>query len=667
MEKIEKGNPLTQSVDLVKENLEVLKKLFPTIVKDGNIDIDEIRALLDEEVETNEEYYRFTWAGKSDARREANKPSTATLRPGKDESKNWDTTGHVFIEGDNLEVLKLMQKSYSGKIKMIYIDPPYNTGKDFVYKDNYADNLGNYLAITGQTDVEGKNLSTNNESDGRFHSNWLNMMYPRLKLARALMTDDGVIFISIDDNEVCNLRKLLDELYGEANFVAMITIIVKTEGRRYGYFAKTHEQILVYCKNIENLELNEIEVEGKTFSYIDSHGGFNLKELRNQNTVAFNQSNRPNLRYPFYVDMNSQDSDGLCRVTVDKAENMIEVYPIEIDGLKSVWRWGKDTARENQTISLIARQGSDGVIRIFQKYRKLTETAKTVWQDKKFISNRGTKEVQELLGKSIFDFPKPIGLVKTLMEIGANKEDIILDFFAGSATTAHAVIQMNAEDGGNRKFICVQLPEPIDETSDAYKANYTNIAEIGKERIRRAGEKVVNEKILELKTLKESIDGKMLQEEILQKMSKLQLIIDNIDIGFKVFKLDSSNIYAWDGTLDDFEINLLNAQNNIKENRSEEDILFEILLKYGLDLNVPIEKRDIMACTIYSVGDGVLFICISDNIDIEVAKTIGKWKEELKPLISRALFKDNGFKDDIVKTNSLQILKQYGIEEANSI
>jgi adenine-specific DNA-methyltransferase len=666
MEKITKDSPLSKSEDILKSNIETLKKLFPTIVKEGKIDKNELDALLSDEYENSDEYYRFTWAGKSDARREANKPSTATLRPCKEESKNWDTTENIFIEGDNLEVLKLLQKSYANQIKMIYIDPPYNTGKDFVYKDNYNDNLGNYLAITGQLDDKGNRINTNSESDGRFHSNWLNMMYSRLKIARSLLLDSGVVFISIDDNEVTNLKKLCDEIFGEDNFLAELVVIVKTEGRRYGEFAKTHEYVIVYAKDSSLVELNEIEIEGKKFQYFDNLGGFNLKELRNQNTGAFNSTNRPNLRYPFYVNQNNPDDNDLFEVSVSEKAGWKKVEAIEVDGLKSVWRWGKETADLNLN-NLAARKGADNVIRIFQKYRKLTETAKTVWFDKKFISNRGTKEVQEILGKGIFDFPKPVSLINTLVEIGMDSKGMILDFFAGSGTTAHSIMHLNKKYNCNRKFICVQLPELTDEKSEAFKAGYKTISKITKERINRAGEKIKEELelvIAEEKNKKES-ELKLSDEE--DKQISNEQILQKLDIGFKVFKLDSSNINSWDGTVESFEQNLLNSETNIKIDRTEEDVLFEVLLKYGLNLTVPIEEKTISGCKVYSVGLGALFVCLADKITTEVADGIGKWKEQLNPTSCRVLFKDNGFKDDVAKTNSIQNLKRFGINEINSL
>ena len=677
MEKITKGHPLSQSADIVQENLQILKTLFPTIVKEGKIDVEELKALLDEDIESNEEYYRFTWAGKNEARREANKPSTATLRPCKEESKNWDNTQNIFIEGDNLEVLKLLQKSYAGKIKMMYFDPPYNTGKDFVYKDNYADNLGNYLAITGQTDEEGKKISTNTESDGRYHSNWLNMMYPRLKLARNLMSEDGVIFIHIDDNEVENLRKLCNEIFGEENFICNVINRCNPRGSQASkYFAVEHEYILVYSKSINYFELGGYEKsddEKAEYSLKDENGlSYRLLGLR-QRGGAWKREHRPKMYYSIYVNpLNGA-------VSLSKSDTFsIEVLPKRPTGEDSRWTWGKELFEKSKDLlvgKIINRSNSASVSwDIFRKDYLEKENGTTlkkprsIWDEKEVNNQNGRTLLKSLFnGDDIFDFPKSIFLpIKSISSL--NDDDFItMDFFAGSGTTANAVFQQNADDGGKRKFICVQLPEPTNENSEAYKAGYKNIAEICKERIRRAGEAIINEKKNELINLKKSLNGKILQDEVQEKIDNLGLIIDNLDIGFKAFKLDSSNIHAWDGNVENFEQNLFNAQNNIKENRSEDDVLYEILLKYGLDLTVPIEEKNINTYKIYSIGGGVLFVCLSDNITTQVADAIGKWKEELKPATCRALFKDNGFKDDIAKTNSIQILRQYGIEEANSI
>ena len=622
-----------ESKDILNENIETLKELFPEIVSEDKIDFDKFKTIFGGEIDDSSERYSFTWPGKIHAIKESQKQSTGTLRPCKEESKNWNTTKNLYIEGDNLEVLKLLQKEYFKKIKAIYIDPPYNTGKDFVYRDNYKDNLENYLEITGQVSRNEERtvkISTNAETQGMYHSNWLNMMYPRLKLAKNLLTDDGAIFISIDDNEVTNLKRLCDEIFGQDNFLSMNTVIVKTEGRRYGFFAKTHEYLLVYAKNNDFIDLNEIEIEGKTFSYTDEKGGYNLKELRNGNTKAFNSTNRPNLRYPFYVDLSTKDKDGFCELEVDYKDGYEEVWPIEVENLQSVWRWGKEKSK-NEKDDLIARVGKDGIIRIFQKTRKLTQTAKTLWQDKSFISNKGTHEVRELLGNNIFDFPKPLGLIDRVIQIGTNEDSYVLDLFSGSGTTAHSVLKINDSNKGNRKFIMVQIPEPVDENSYAFKAGYKNICEIGKERIRRAGDKIVQE------------SGN-----------------NHLDIGFKVFKLDSSNLNKWDPDYDNLEQTLLVSQDNIKPDRTQEDLIYEIMLKYGIDLTLPIEEYDAGKNKIYSIGFGALLICLDNKITKDIADSIIELASED---VCRVVFKDNGFASDADKTNIKETLRTHGIDE----
>jgi adenine-specific DNA-methyltransferase len=630
-----------KSMNIIEQNIEKLKEIFPEVFSEGKIDFSKLEEELGAFKDDVNERYNFTWNGKSEAKKIALTPSTGTLRPCKTESKDWDTTQNLYIEGDNLEVLKLLQKSYHKKVKMIYIDPPYNTGKDFVYKDNFRDNIKNYLEITGQVDSDGNKLSTNSETSGRYHSDWLNMMYPRLKLARNLLKDDGVIFISIDDNEVINLRKICDEIFGEDNFVSQIMVIVKTEGRQYGNFAKTHEYILVYAKSIESLNLNKIKSLKGEFKYFDNQGGFNTIGLRNRAVRIFNSTNRPNLRYPFYVDANQMDENGFFQVSVEKNDDWIEVLPSIVDGLESVWRWGKETAGKKIN-DLVALKGNDNEIRIFKKDRELTTLPKTVWFEKEFNSIVGTREIATLFGESYFDFPKPVKLLQQLLCIGSNENDLILDFFSGSATTAHAVMKLNSEDDGNRKFICVQLPETTDEKSEAFKAGYKNICEIGKERIRRAGEKVKTE------------SGK-----------------DDLDIGFKVLKLDSSNIKSWDSDFENLTQNLFDSVENIKSDRNEEDLVYEILLKYGLDLTLPIEELNINGKKIFSIGFGSLVCCLDNDIDTNIVEKIAELKKQFETDFGlenmRVVFKDSSFKDSVVKTNALQILKQNGINEVVSV
>lgn len=623
MQKITANNPLSKSADILEENIETLKTLFPEIVTEGKIDFKVLQSLLGNEIEDNEEYYRFTWAGKSLARQEANKPSTGTLRPAKEESKDWDTTQNIFIEGDNLEVLKLMQKSYAGKIKMIYIDPPYNTGKDFVYKDNYKDNLGNYLSITGQTDEEGKKLSTNTESDGRYHSNWLNMMYPRLKLARNLLKDDGVIFISIDDNEVANLRKICDELFGEDNFEANIVWQKKYAATNDSKgFSTMHDHIICYRKSSDfnrNL-LPRTEEQNKPYRNDDGDGR-GLWRSDNLLVKTFSAS----AVYPIVNPITKK-----------------EYYPTEGNS----WRASKETMNkwigENR---IYWGKDSKGAPQLKRYLNEVQDgRVPTTWWSFSDVGHNdaANKELQALFStKTPFDTPKPTTLLIQILTIACSANDIILDFFAGSSTTAHATMQMNSEDNGNRKFICVQLPETTPPESEARKSGFTTIAEISKERIRRAGEKIKEEKFAK-------------GEEF------------TTDIGFRVFKLDSSNINAWDGELQNLEENLLSAAENIKSDRTEEDVLYEVLLKSGLDLAQPIEEKKMAGKNVFSIGMGALFICLANHITKEVAEGIGKWKETLNPATCRVIFRDTGF-TDVEKTNSVQILKRYGIEEVNTI
>lgn len=409
--------------DLAEENYKKLAALFPDAVtetKDENgntvrainkdVLMQEINAKV---VDDGQERYQFTWPDKRKAVVLANAPIAKTLRFEKEKSVGRDGTPggtdseNIYIEGDNLDALKLLQETYLGKVKMIYIDPPYNTGNDFIYEDNFSQKAADYADNSGQTDEEENRLVQNSESNGRFHTDWLNMIYPRLKIAKDFLSDNGLIFISIDDNEVDNLRKICDEIFGSRNFLALLTVIVKTEGRRYGGFAKTHEQVVIYSKNIDQVELNEIDVPGKKFQFYDDLGGFNIQELRNQNARAFNSSNRPNLRYPFYVDLSIMDKNGFSKVYLQNDGTLIEVYPITINGYESVWRWGRNEKASKQLSDLVARKGTDGIIRIYQKMRKLTEMPKIVLMDKDFISIKGTRELQNLLGVGIFDFPKP--------------------------------------------------------------------------------------------------------------------------------------------------------------------------------------------------------------------------------------------------------------------
>lgn len=613
------------SMDIVQDNIEKLKQIFPEIFTEGKIDFQVLKQLLGEHIENDKERYSFTWKGKTQARQIAQDMSTGTLRPDRDNSKDWENTENLYIEGDNLEVLKLLQKSYHGKIKMIYIDPPYNTGKDFVYKDNFRDNIDNYLTITGQKTSVGYKSTTNTETDGSYHSNWLNMMYPRLKLARNLLTDDGVIFISIDDNEQENLKKICNEILGETNFIAQIIW-----ERAYApvnlkkHFSESHDYILCYSKNIELTICNGLkrsEEANDRYSNPDN----DYRGVWQSDNFSVGPAVENNI-YEIITPSGRScypPNGRSWRVSEEKFKEMVKD--------NRVW-FGEDgngVPRQKRFLSEV----------------KTSITPMTIW---KYVevghSQDATKKLKELFENiHIFDYSKSIELIKRCIELYSQENSIILDFFSGSATTAHAVMQLNAEDGGNRKYIMVQLPEVCDEKSEAYKAGYKNICEIGKERIRRAGEKIKSDETLPAENR------------------------EKLDIGFKVFKLDSSNIKEWDSETEDLKQSLFDSIDNIKSDRTSLDILYEILLKYGLDLNVPIVENK----HFYSIGGGTLLINLDKEIDMEVIDSIC---EEYKTLLeidedfkTTVVLRDSSFANDVDKTNAMKKLEQVGIKEVRSI
>lgn len=616
--------PLTEkdgeSKDLVAENVEKLKQIFPEIVTDGKVDFDTLQKVLGYFKEDSKERYSFTWNGKSKARKLAMTPSRGTLRPAPDESVNWDSTENLFIEGDNLEVLKLFQRSYHSKVKMIYIDPPYNTGNDFVYPDDYKDNIGNYLKLTGQVDGEGKKYSSNPEYSGRYHTDWLNMMFPRLLLAKELLTEDGMIYISIDDHEVENLKKICGEVFGEDNFVAHITWqrafspvnLKKT-------YSESHDFILCYAKNKELVD---------------------IKGLKRSDEARDRYSNPDN------------DPRGDWTSTDLSVGPVVEekVYQIELPSGKKVlppdgrcWVLTKERFMEFRDDNRIwfGKSGNNAPrIKKFLSEVKNRITPMTFWtRDEVGDSQEATRELKKLFdGKAYMDYPKPLRVMDRLIEVSTGKNDLILDFFAGSATTAHSVLKNNADDLFERRFIMVQLPEELEKKSEAYKAGYRTIADLGKDRIKRAI-KLINKE-------NPDYDG---------------------DLGFKTYSLDTSNIKPWDPTFDEVQLSIEDSIENIKPDRSEQDVLYEILLKYGLDLTLPIEEKEIGGSKVFVAGAGALFISLAPNIDLDVVEGIAKVKEELEPELTRVVFRDSGFKDDVVKTNAVQILKQHGIEDVRSI
>ncbi len=603
-----------ESKDILNENIQTLKELFPEIVSEDKIDFNMFKTIFGGEIEDSSEKYNFTWPGKNYAIKESQKQSLGTLRPCKGESKNWESTQNLYIEGDNLEVLKLLQKSYYNKIKCIYIDPPYNTGKDFVYKDNYKDNLENYLEISNQMGG-GYKLTTNTEKDGRYHSNWLNMMYPRLKLARNLLSSDGLIFISINDNELENLKKICNEIFGEHNFFGTLIWMKGKEGGNDNYgIGLHHEYILIYSKNyLESAK--SINLDAKDTSR-------HMTELPEENLVIPGNS--------IY-----KDGELFQLINLSKQKDYVVKIPLKTG---EIIEW--DSYCPQKTIDKMV-----GIGKLFVGHKKVPYVKSFLSDESKGskpsslitqeygTTKKGGIEIKSLFdGQKIFSYPKPSSLIKRLLKISTNKNDIVLDFFSGSGTTVQAVLDINMEESERRKFIMIQLPELTEEKSIAYNEGYWNICEIGKERIRRAGDKIVEE------------SG-----------------IKDLDIGFKVFKLDSSNLKKWDPDYDNLEQTLLVSQDNIKEGRTQEDLIYEIMLKYGIDLTLPIEEYDVGENKIYSIGFGALLICLDNDITKNIANSIIELSKDSE--ISRVVFKDNGFASDADKTNIKETLRTHNIDE----
>ena len=578
-----------------------------------------------DEVDEGQERYAFTWPGKADAIRQAQTTTTATLRPDEDASVNWDTTENLYIEGDNLEVLKLLQRGYHGKVKMIYIDPPYNTGHDFVYKDSFQDSIENYKEQAG---LSGQ---SNADTSGRYHSDWLSMMYPRLRLARELLSDDGVIFISIDDNEENNLQSICNEIFGENNFIAKALVKINPRGRNLDQFiAKTCEPVLIYAKDYMNTNsVKPIEKGSEMlaeYSREDSIGKYRPIGLRNRNQ-AFNPITRPTMYYPLYIN----PSDGL--VSLNQSENYsIEVYPDAPDGTKTCWTWSKQKITEENSL-LFAENTSTGW-RVFRKdYASRNgeppkTLAKSLWDEGEFNNDQGKSSIKSLFGMNVMDFPKSPFLMQRIIEMGTDKDSLILDFFSGSATLAHACMTVNAEDQGCRRFIMVQMPEKTDLNSVACQNGLETICQIGEERVRRAGQRIKSEIEEENRQLKLSEEPKSIP-----------------DIGFRVLKLDSSNFdHVEGGALVD---------NLIKPGRTNDDIIFEMMLKWGLELSLPMEKTEAADYPITSIAADELICCMDEGLTVEVLEAIAT----LKP--KRVFFLDSVLTDTI-KLNAAQIFKRTG-------
>ena len=624
------------SMNLEQANMDKLKAAFPECFAEDKLDIDKLLSLCGEYIDNDFEKYKFEWKGKAESLRLAQKRSTGTLRPCPEDSVNWNTTQNLYIEGDNLEVLKLLQTAYFRKVKMIYIDPPYNTGNDFVYEDDFADPMARYKEVTQQT------TKSNPETMGRFHTNWLNMMYPRLRLASNLLRDDGVIFISIDDNEVTNLRKICDEVFGEENFVADLIWQKKTGASDAKAIATITEYILIYgksqdslksfTKNSESYDLTRYKYKDE---YFDERGPYYIDNL-----------DRGGLSYSDSLNYGIECPDGSVTFPNGRKEYLNDGW---------IWKWSKqkiEWAKENKFIEFRKSDSKNsGWSVCYKNYLKVDNENKPIDRaapHKNLITNalnaNAAAIMKELFGtNNYFNYSKPLDLIKLFISfMKLDSGDIVLDFFSGSATTAHAVMQLNKEDGGNRKFICVQLPEVCEENTEAYKAGYKTICEIGKERIRRAG-----------KSLSET---------------DAQLTLDDadkspLDIGFRVLKLDSSNLKTWDATpVEEEQMSLFvermnNMVHRVKTDRTDMDMVFEVMLKLGVQPTTVVEKKDVNGKIVYTVGnDSLLLICLAENVKPEDVEAMAEFAPG-KIVISR-----DSFADDTAMANAHYILRDRKIE-----
>ena len=616
--------------------LEALRQIAPSAFievrgEDGlltyKINFDVLRELLGDTIaDTDEESFGFPWVGKQTAKRAAAEPTRQTLRPVVEDSKDWDNTENLYIEGDNLEVLKLLQRAYLGKVKMIYIDPPYNTGNDFVYDDDFAMSSKEMDEAMGNLDEDGNRLRKNLDTNPRYHSDWCSMMYSRLLVARTLLANDGVIFISIDDNEVHHLRKICDEVFGASNFVGQIFNVNNLKGRSDNdFFATAGEYLLCYSKSVNNCIIKGLPAPKEYLKEFDKKDNIsNYKEVSLQKTGKNSRRiDRPNMYYPIYF----SPENNIFSLT--KFENSIEIYPTEINGEEGRWRWGKENLEKNKNTELVARKVGDNW-RVYVKMRDIVDgeertiRAKTLWIDPKFDTGSGGKVFKDLFGNMIFDNPKPLELIKQILIVSSDSDSLILDFFSGSATTAHAVMQLNAEDGGNRKYICVQLPEETPKDSPASKASYNTICEIGKERIRRAGAKI--------------------QAEHPEA---------TIDTGFRVLRLDSSNmeeVYFEPATLS--QENIFAQVDSVKYDRTELDLLFGCMVDWGVQLSYPLRKEEVAGKHLHIVNEGALVACFDEEINIKAISHIAK----MKPL--RVIFRESCFATDADKLNIYEQFKQ---------
>ena len=609
------------SMNLEQANMDKLRAVFPECFAEGKLDIDKLLALCGEYIGNDFEKYKFEWKGKAECLKLAQKRSTGTLRPCPEESVDWDTTQNLYIEGDNLEVLKLLQTAYYRKVKMIYIDPPYNTGNDFVYEDDFADPMARYKEVTQQT------TKSNPETMGRFHTNWLNMMYPRLRLAANLLRDDGVIFISIDDNEVDNLKKLCNEVFGEENFLAQIVWEKRfTRSNNARLFASLTDYILVYRKSdaVTYLRAPRTEKSDSIYNNPDNDPRGVWTSVSYVNPATKEQ--RPNLTYSIKNPITGQE------ITHPTHAWKYEYETYQKHVSENRLYWGTNGENTYPRLKKFLSEVEDGMVPV------------NLWKREEVgTTDAASKDLATLMEAKVFDFPKPVELIKTMVQIAAlDKDSIIIDFFSGSATTAHAIMQLNAEDGGNRKFVLVQLPEACEEKSPAFIAGYKNICEIGKERIRRAGKKLTE------------TDGQMQIGDSEKKP---------LDVGFRVFKLDSSNLQTWDATpVDELRIeDLLNRMNTminrVKADRSDLDMVYEVMLKLGVPLTYSVNQVAVNGKAAYTVGDDcLLLVCLAIGITPEDVEAMADYVPA-KVIISR-----DSFDSDTAMANAYYILRDRGIE-----
>lgn len=631
-----------QTPNMADENLKKLMDLFPNIVtetidEEGNV----VRAIdkdkLEQEISTKviegkAERYEFVWPEKKLSVLKANAPTTNTLRPCVEESVNFDTTKNLYIEGDNLEVLKILQETYLGKAKMIYIDPPYNTGTDLLYFNKYEMNEDEFMILNGNVDEDGNFLKYNSLNDGRFHTDWINMMYPRLKLARNLLSDDGCIALAIDHNELSNLIKICDEIFGEVNRLGIITVIHKPEGRNQEkYFATSNEFALFYAKNKNNFQLEPVildEIKIKEYEHEDTKGRYKLVNYisKNHGRAGYDKNLRENNPKKFYSIYVSPDEK---EVTLEYKEGYIEALPIT-KTQERTWKHIKESFEEKLNAGEIVGKIENGEAKIFEKYRmNKGQLIKTHWDDKRYnAAVYGTKYLDKLMESKTFDFPKSIYLIEDIVRMTTKEESLIIDIFSGSATTANAVLNVNLKFNSKRKFILVQLPQETEDDSAAFNSGYKNICEIGKERIRRAGAKI--------------------KEDF-----KDQEGIEDLDIGFRVLKVDSSNMEdVYYNPLELQQDMLSSMHENIKKDRTDLDLLFQVMLDLGIEISSKIDEFSVDGKRCYSVEDDFLIACFDKNIDTDLVKEIARKKPYY------AVITDRSMHDDSLLTNFEQIFKE---------